>query len=445
MRVSVIGTGYVGLVTGACFADLGHDVSCYDIDGSKINSLKKGKVPFYEPGLGDIVKRTISSGNLNLTSSLIANSKFADVIFICVGTPQLKSGKPNLSHLLSYLNDLLNLLINDKLFISNTSLKKHLFIKSTIPPGTIASLNLIIKRKGLEEKVIISSNPEFLKEGSAVNDFMKPDRVIIGSNNNESIELAKELYRSLLWKVDRMLVSSPQSSEIIKYSANAFLAMKISFINQISRLSDKQNADIHDIRKGLGLDARINPHFLYSGLGYGGSCFPKDVKGLDYILKKNNIPSDLTTATIRINNHQLKYFFNKILKHYSSNEIKHKNIAVWGLSFKPNTDDIRESVAIKLVKLLSPKVNKIIAHEPIALKNAKKELSEFKNIVYSKTAFGALKDADSLIIATEYSQFWNVSPKTFSVLRDKTVFDGRNILDKHLLAKFGIKYYGLGR
>ena len=161
-----------------------------------------------------------------------------------------------------------------------------MFIKSTIPPGTIASLNLIIKRKGLEEKVIISSNPEFLKEGSAVNDFMKPDRVIIGSNNNESIELAKELYRSLLWKVDRMLVTSPQSSEIIKYSANAFLAMKISFINQISRLSDKQNADIHDIRKGLGLDARINPHFLYSGLGYGGSCFPKDVKGLDYILKK---------------------------------------------------------------------------------------------------------------------------------------------------------------
>tara|TARA_B100001287_G_C22660444_1_gene520048 strand:+ start:154 stop:1491 length:1338 start_codon:yes stop_codon:yes gene_type:complete len=445
MRVSVIGTGYVGLVTGACFADLGHDVSCFDVDASKINSLKKANVPFYEPGLGDIVKRTISSGNLNLTSSIISNSKFADVLFVCVGTPQLKSGKPNLSYLLSYFNDLLSLLIADRSFMSDISMKKHLFIKSTIPPGTIASLNLISKRKGLEKKVIISSNPEFLKEGSAVNDFMKPDRVVIGSNNDESINLAKELYRSLLWKADRMLVTSPESSEIIKYSANAFLAMKISFINQISRLSDKQNANIHDIRKGLGLDARINPHFLYSGLGYGGSCFPKDVKGLDYILKKNKIPSDLTSATIKINDQQLKYFFNKILKHYSPKQIKNKNIAVWGLAFKPNTDDMRESVAIKLVKLLSTKVNKIIAHEPIGIKNAKQELSKLKNISYSKTPFGALKDADSLVIATEYSQFWNVSPETFSILRDKTIFDGRNILDKELLESHGIKYYGLGR
>ena len=218
MRVSVIGTGYVGLVTGACFADLGHDVSCYDVDASKISSLKKGKVPFHEPGLGDIVKRTLSSGNLNLTSSIISNSKFADVLFVCVGTPQLKSGKPNLSYLLSYFNNLLGLLIADPSFMSDINMKKHLFIKSTIPPGTIASLNLIAKRKGLEKKVVISSNPEFLKEGSAVNDFMKPDRVVIGSNDNESINLAKELYRSLLWKADRMLVTSPESSEIIKYS-----------------------------------------------------------------------------------------------------------------------------------------------------------------------------------------------------------------------------------
>ena len=274
---------------------------------------------------------------------------------------------------------------------------------------------------------------------------MKPDRVVVGSNHQESIDIAEELYRSILWKSDRMLITSPESSEIIKYAANSFLAMKISFINQISRLSDAIGGDIHEIRKGLGMDERINPHFLYAGLGYGGSCFPKDVNGLEFVMRSNNLTSELMTATNSVNDSQVEYFLTKILHMYSLENLKEKEIALWGLAFKPNTDDVRESVAIKLVKLLAPMVKHIYAYEPIAKENAIEELKNLKNISYVDSSLEAIRDSHFLVIATEYSQFWNVSPEHFLQLKDKCIFDGRNILDKNKIESIGIHYFGIGR
>ena len=445
MKISVIGTGYVGLVTGACFANIGYEVCCSDISSNKVKLLQDGIVPFFEPGLEETVKKNIASKNLFFTSDINASSRFADIIFVCVGTPQNDSGEPDLSHLNEYFFELIKTLKLDDDFMSNTDSKKHIFIKSTIPPGTIQSLNSSLVEENFEKKLLISSNPEFLKEGSAVQDFMKPDRVVVGSNHQESIDIALELYRSILWKSDRMLITSPESSEIIKYAANSFLAMKISFINQISRLSDVIGGDIHEIRKGIGMDERINPHFLYAGLGFGGSCFPKDVNGLEFVMRSNNLTSELITAINSVNDSQVEYFLTKILHFYSLDNLKEKKIALWGLAFKPNTDDVRESVAIKLVRLLAPLVNHIFAYEPIARENSIAELKDFKNISYVDSSLDAIQDSHFLVIATEYSQFWNVPPEHFLQLKDKCIFDGRNILDKDKIESMGIHYFGIGR
>ena len=445
MKISIIGTGYVGLVTGACFADLGFYVCCAETAPKKLESLNKGIVPFYEPGLEEMVDRTIKSGHLLFTSNKEKPTHFADIIFICVGTPQNHDGKPNLDYLEEYFLQLISVIKKDIDFMENPKAHKHLFIKSTIPPGTISHLNKILEINHLKDKLIISSNPEFLKEGSAIRDFMRPDRVVIGSTNIESIQIAKELYRTILWKTDRMLVTTPESAEIIKYAANSFLAMKISFINQIARLSDAIGGDIHEIRKGIGMDERINPHFLYAGLGYGGSCFPKDVNGLEYVLNQNQLSGDLITATNKVNKEQVDYFLNKIFTFYNPEELQDKEFAFWGLAFKPNTDDVRESVAIKLIKLLAPKVKKIYAYEPIAFQNASLELENFKYIILVDSAQEATAEAHALVIATEYSEFWNINPEIFEHLKDKCIFDGRNILDKEKIESAGIKYFGVGR
>lgn len=445
MKIAVIGTGYVGLVTGACFASMGYEVCCADILPKKIDLLKNGIIPFYEPGLKDIVKRSQKSKNLIFTSDILASNNYADIIFLCVGTPQDASGKPNLNYVEAYFEQLIKNMKEDKTFLADPNARKHIFIKSTIPPGTVKKFDSVLFQNNLESKILLSSNPEFLKEGSAVQDFLKPDRVVIGSNHQESIDIACELYRTILWKSNRMLITSPESSEIIKYSANCFLAMKISFVNQISRLSDVMGADIHDIRKGIGMDERINPHFLYAGLGYGGSCFPKDVNGLKFILEKNDLNAELITATNTINESQVEYFFNKILNVYNLEELRKKEITFWGLAFKPNTDDVRESVAIKLIRMLAPLVKRIYAYEPIAVDNAANELKDCQNISYVDSSLSAIKDSHFLVIATEYAEFWNVSPNNFLQLKDKVIFDGRNILNKEKLADLEIKYFGVGR
>lgn len=443
MKISIVGTGYVGLVTGACFSKLGNEVLCLDTSKSKVNSLKKCKVPFYEPGLETIIKNSYQKNKIDFTTSLKASIQFADIFFVCIGTPQKHDGRPNLDFLFTYLNDFINIILDSKTFLENKASKKYLYIKSTIPPGTIKKVHSLVKRHNLSSKIIVSSNPEFLKEGNAIKDFMNPDRLVLGTIDSEAKLIAKNLYKPIV-SDEKFLSVSPESSEIIKYSSNAFLATKISFINQISRLSDSLGADINDIREGIGMDKRIGNHFLFSGLGYGGSCFPKDVKGLEHTLKVYKQDSDLMKATIKVNNTQPNYFLNKIYDFYAGS-LKNKKIAFLGLSFKPNTDDIRDSVGIKIVKKLSPKVSKIFAFEPIAKKNAKDELRKLKNVHFKDSLRDATLNADCLIIATEYVEFSKLSPKHLEHLTDKCIFDGRNILKKEKFIKAGFKYFGIGR
>lgn len=439
MNITVIGSGYVGLVSAACFADLGNHVTCLDQDKSKIQSLNKGKIPFYEPGLASIVTKNISSNNLSFTSSYKQAITFSNVIFICVGTPQNNNGRPNLKYLISCINTIINQYKKEK-----TDRYLHLFIKSTIAPGTIKKINAKIEDQGLENRLLISSNPEFLKEGDAINDFLKPDRIVIGSHNAESIKIAKTLYRPICWKSNRVQIVTPESAEIIKYASNAFLATKISFINEIARLSDAVGADIEEIRKGIGADERINPNFLYAGLGFGGSCFPKDVSGLVHTFKEFKIDSQIARATLETNKEQTNYFVKKIQSYYGTNT-QNIQLAIWGLSFKPNTDDIRESKAIELIKRLSSKVKFLMLYDPIAANNAKNELMKLKNIKFHKSAKSALRNSDGLILCTEWKEFWSPSLKDLSLLKNKVIFDGRNIMDKDLLIHNGFKYFGIGK
>ncbi len=439
MKITVIGSGYVGLVSAACFADLGNHVTCLDQDKTKIRSLKKGSIPFHEPGLANMVTKNISSKNLSFTNSYKQAIHFSSAIFICVGTPQYNNGRPNLKYLISCIDTIIQHYKQEK-----TDRVLHLFIKSTIAPGTIKKINKKIRDHRLDKSLVISSNPEFLKEGDAINDFLKPDRIVVGSNNNESIKIAESLYRPICWKSNRVQIVSPESAEIIKYASNAFLATKISFINEIARLSDAVGADIEEIRKGIGADERINPNFLYAGLGFGGSCFPKDVSGLRHTFKEFKIDSQLANATLKTNKEQINYFVKKIQSYYGK-DLKNAQLAIWGLSFKPNTDDIRESKAIELIEILSSKVKFLMLHDPIALENAKNELKQVKNIKFHKSAKSALRNSDGLILCTEWKEFWSPPIKDLLLLNKKVIFDGRNIMDKDLLIKNGFKYFGIGK
>ena len=439
MNISILGCGYVGLVTGACFSDLGNQVICYDTDKSKITSLKKSKVPFYEPGLDELIFKNIQKNKIVFTSNIKECLGKSDLYFVCVGTPQKKTGEPDLTYIKKCIESIIAEISID------APNKKHIFIKSTVPPGTTQYFQQLIENNNLSSHVSISSNPEFLKEGTAINDFMKPDRVVVGSLDNEAIEFSKKLYRPILWKSDRLLIVKPESSETIKYASNAFLAMKISFINEIAKLSDAVGADINEIRRGTGLDSRINPNFLYSGIGFGGSCFPKDLKGLSYAFKKNNLKGHLIDATIKVNELQIKHFLKKIHSVYNKNELKTKTFAIWGQAFKPNTDDIRESVGIKLVQYLAPMVKELKIFEPVAQKNAKLKHKNILNVKFTTSAGSALRKSDALIICTEYREFWNFEASHLQKLKDKNIFDGRNILDKGSLQDLNINYFGIGR
>jgi UDPglucose 6-dehydrogenase len=439
MNITVIGSGYVGLVSAACFADLGNHVTCVDQDKAKIRSLHIGKIPFHEPGLAHMVSKNISSNNLLFTHSYRQAISFSNVIFICVGTPQYNNGRPNLKYLISCIDTIIKHYKKE-----NIDKPLHIFIKSTIAPGTINRINKKINYHGLAQKLLVSSNPEFLKEGDAINDFLKPDRIVIGSNNAESIKIAESLYRPICWKSNRVQVVSPESAEIIKYASNAFLATKISFINEIARLSDAVGADIEEIRKGIGADERINPNFLYAGLGFGGSCFPKDVSGLAHTLKEFRIESKLANATLQANKEQINYFVKKIQSYYGKN-LKDMQLAIWGLSFKPNTDDIRESKAIELIRRLSLKTKSLMLYDPIAIKNAKNELKNIPNIKFHKSAKSTLRNSDGLILCTEWKEFWSPPLKDLSLLKKKVIFDGRNIMDKDFLIQNGFKYFGIGK
>ena len=435
MKITIIGTGYVGLVTGACLAEVGHFVKCLDVSKEKIDFLKEGKVPFYEPGLKNKITNGLNNGTLEFTSSYDSATKDTNIYFICVGSPPKKDGSTNLSYVSNSLKKI-------------SSLKKKdftVFIKSTVPVGTNKLMNdLLNKGKKSRNKAIIVSNPEFLKEGDAIRDFMRPDRIIIGTHDEKIKKLCREIYKPLNKQKDKIIFMSPEAAELTKYAANSFLATKISFMNELSRICDSLNINIEDIRNGIGSDPRIGSSFLYSGLGYGGSCFPKDIDSLLNTFKKNNIKNEILSSVKKINETQIDYFLSKILSHYSNKELKEKSFTIWGLSFKPDTDDIRNSASINLVKNLSKQCKNLYLYDPKASDSAAKELKNINNIFFMDDPYSHIKESDSLIICTEWKIFWNPNYKKLRKLKDKSVFDGRNILEKHKMTENGLEYIGVG-
>jgi len=433
MRIHVIGVGYVGLVTAACLADSGNIVRCIDIDQEKIEELCNGKVPFHEPSLTEIVTRNIENKRLFFSSEYDLNQS-DNIIFLCVGTPDKGDGQVDLAALQSVL----------KSISPNLRGKNYIFTKSTVPLGTNNYIESMLKQMtNKDTEIFVASNPEFLKEGDAVNDFIRPDRIIIGSDNEEIKKIAYEIYKPFNWNNKRLIFMSRQSAELTKYASNAFLATKISFMNEVARICDNSGADIHEIRDGMGSDPRIGKDFLYAGLGFGGSCFPKDVRAMLKTYNAMNLPSDILDGVLKVNNEQIDYFLEKFKTTYGK-KLATKTFTIWGLSFKPNTDDLRESLAIKLILKLSPLVKEIYAFDPVSNEKSRRELLGIQNITFCDEKYEQIPSSDSLVICTEWKEFWNPDLNKLSTLRDKIIFDGRNVLDKPLLLNNDFKYIGLG-
>jgi len=432
MNITIIGTGYVGLVTGACLAETGNNVTCLDVDIERVDKLLSGSIPFYEPGLGTIVRRNLDSKRINFTNSYKEASK-NNLYFICVGTPDTGDGSPDLSNLQAVMDSL----------VANIKVKSFIFTKSTVPLGTNKKMQSFFDKSLGTGKVFVSSNPEFLKEGSAVSDFQKPDRIILGSANQESKEIANSLYLPFNWSKNRMIHMSVESAELTKYASNSFLATKISFMNEMALICEKSGANIHEVRIGLGSDPRIGESFLYAGLGYGGSCFPKDINALIDMQLKFNLEPGILERTRLVNNRQVDLFYKKIVSNISGNLSK-KTLAIWGLSFKPNSDDVREAVALKLINMLKSEVELLKVYDPIANEAAKKELNNVNNIEFYDEKYEAIIKADALILCTEWKEFWDIDVLKLDLMHNKLIFDGRNILNEAKIKDLGVKYFGIG-
>ena len=431
MNIVVVGSGYVGLVSAACFAESGHFVKCIDVDKKKLKKLNRGEIPIHESGLNPIVSKCKKNGHLSFSSSYQNSLKDAEAIFLCVGTPPKSNGEPNLSFLKDSLNSITKYLRNDAV----------IFIKSTVPVGTNKFVDDFIRPKIKKNiKVVIASNPEFLKEGEAVNDFKRPDRIIVGNDDEYVKKISKKAYRKFI-KNNNLIFTDPISAEIIKYASNALLATRIAFINEIARLSDYYSGNIHQIKHGVSSDKRIGKHFLNTGIGFGGSCFPKDLDGLIKGYSNLKIPSTIPSAVKKSNSDQVKFFAKKII---SNTHQDNKGIMIWGAAFKAKTDDVRESPAIKLIKIISKKYKKIYLYDLLAKQNAIKELASFKNIVYVDNKYEFLSECNALVIATESKEFKNPNYKLLKKLIFPIIFDGRNILNKSAVEKNGFRYHGIG-
>ncbi len=427
MKISVIGTGYVGLVAGACLADLGNNVICADVDAAKINMLLNGKIPIYEPGLEEIVQRNMREKRLSFSADAAGAIKLAQIVFIAVGTPQSESGKADLTYVLSVA----------KQIGENFTPGKIIVDKSTVPVGTSRKVKQLIERIS-NQKAAVVSNPEFLREGSAVADFLKPDRVVIGSDDEAATKAMLEIYRPLGCEI---LLTSPESAELIKYASNAFLATKISFINEIANLCERTGADVGEVARGMGLDKRIGKDFLNAGCGYGGSCFPKDVQALRNISNEVGYEFRIIEQVENVNSKQKLVPFEKLKNEPGS--LKGKKIVLLGLAFKPNTDDMREASSIEICKALSRAGANIVAIDRVARKNAEKIL---KGVEYSDSPYDASKGADAIILVTEWNEFRELDFKKIGpLMKTKLLIDGRNIYDKKLLNSLGFKYIGVGR
>ncbi|MGB4013028.1 MAG: UDP-glucose/GDP-mannose dehydrogenase family protein [Bacteroidales bacterium] len=436
MNIAIIGTGYVGLVTGTCFSEMGVNVTCVDIQKDKIKNLKNGIIPIYEPGLEELVHRNYKSGRLNFTTDLTDLLDEVDIVFSAVGTPPDEDGGADLSYVLDVARTI------------GKNINKYILVvtKSTVPVGTAQKVKAVIQeeldKRGLDIEFDIASNPEFLKEGDAVNDFMKPDRVVVGVESERAKEIMEKLYKPFMMNNYRMIFTDIPSAEMIKYAANAMLATRISFMNDIANLSELVGADVNMVRKGIGSDSRIGSKFLYPGCGYGGSCFPKDVKALIKTADKMGYSMQVLKAVEDVNDNQKKVLFKKLMNHFNG-DISNKRIALWGLSFKPETDDMREAPSLVLIEEILKNGGTIKAYDPIAINECRRRIGD--TIEYASDMYDATLDADALIVVTEWNEFrlpsWNILKRT---MKTPVVLDGRNIFDRSVIVNSGFVYYGIG-
>lgn len=434
MHIAVIGTGYVGLVSGAGLADFGMKVTCVDIDEEKIKKLKKGQIPFYEPGLEELVKRNLKSGRLDFTTDFARAVENSLVIFICVGTPSHADGTADLSQIKEVALKLAEIIDDYKVIVT----------KSTVPIGTNRWIKeLIDKNKKVDISVDVISNPEFLREGNAVEDFMHPDRVIIGGESAYAIAIIKDIYRPLYLAETPFIITNLETAELIKYASNAFLATKISFINEIANLCEKVGADVTVVAKGMGLDPRIGPKFLNPGPGFGGSCLPKDVKALIHQGKQLSSPFRILEAVLEVNERQKLRVISKLEAFLG--ELKNKNIAILGLSFKPNTSDIRESPALTVISVLLEKGARVRAYDPVAIEEFKKTTKNL-SIEYASSPEDAVRDSHAMVILTEWNEFRFLDlGKIKKLMKTPILIDMRNIYEPEVVKKLGFSYSGIGR
>lgn len=437
MKVSVVGTGYVGLVTGTCFSETGLVVTCVDIDKKKIDGLKNGEIPIYEPGLEPMIKKNIEKGRLFFTTNLNESLEDADAVFIAVGTPPDENGSADLKHVLEVGREIGRLIDHYLVIVT----------KSTVPVGTAEKVRKTVQdeiyKRGTDVEFDVASNPEFLKEGAAIQDFLRPDRIVIGTDSDRAKKTMERLYKPFLLNNHPIYFMNIPSSELTKYTANSMLATKISFMNDIANLCEILGADINMVRKGIGSDSRIGNKFIYSGVGYGGSCFPKDVQALIRTANEKNYPLRILQAVEDVNHSQKEVIFNKIMKYFNGN-LKDKTIGLWGLSFKPQTNDMREAPSLVIIDKLLNEGASVKAYDPVAMNEAKRILGgkvEFVNEQYE-----AILDADALVLITEWPEFRMLNFKILEKsLKNKVVFDGRNIYDMEEMEEHGFDYYAIGR
>ena len=432
MKISCVGCGYVGLVAGTCLADMGNEVTCCDIDKSKINKLKRGVIPIYEPGLKDMFERNVKGKRLRFSSDMKDTIKKSDVIFITVGTPPGRNHEADLCAVESVAGQIGKNMKSYKLIVN----------KSTVPVGTVELVKKIVRKNQTEKfEFDVISNPEFLREGEAVKDFTNPDRIVIGTDSEKAEEIMMSIYRGIARADKPVFITDIKSAEMIKYASNAMLATRISFMNEIAQLCEKVGADVKNVAKGVGLDNRIGPRFLQAGMGYGGSCFPKDVKALSELMKQNKVKDKLLSAVNTINEDQRKFIFQKIKKLISP--LKGKSIAIWGLAFKPKTDDIREAPSIDIIRELQRSGAKVRAFDPVAKINAKKVL---KGVTFCSDPYSTVKGCDALLVATEWNEFRTLDFEHVKrLLKQPNIIDGRNIYEPEEMRKAGFNYVGIGR
>ncbi|ACB34588.1 nucleotide sugar dehydrogenase [Leptothrix cholodnii SP-6] len=439
MKVTVVGTGYVGLVTGACLSEMGNHVLCLDLDADKIKTLNEGGIPIHEPGLLEVVRNNVAAGRLQFTTDVERAVSHGTIQFIAVGTPPDEDGSADLKYVLAAARAIGRTMTDFKVIVD----------KSTVPVGTgdkvQAAVADEIAKRGIKLDFAVCSNPEFLKEGAAVKDFMSPDRVVVGADDERAILLMRALYSPFTRNRDRMMVMDIKSAEFTKYAANAMLATRISFMNELSRLAEVMGADIELVRQGIGSDPRIGTHFLYAGAGYGGSCFPKDVKALAKTSADAGLPSKMLEAVEAVNDEQKLVLVNKVVAKYGE-DLSGRTFALWGLAFKPNTDDMREAPSRVIIEELNRRGARIQAYDPVAMHEASRVMPASAQLAYASGASAALEGADALIIVTEWKEFRTPDFDGIrDALKDKRVFDGRNLYEPALIRAMGLEYHCIGR